>query len=206
MGHNKIVGVSFTTKAFNFKWIRAEQVLQFYEKGVVCTMRFAPDGGKIPNGYASAEEFDRDMEAFFRPSAGSEPGWYITYDLCRYSGSYEVYEKRQPVYADPSCSYDPDTHTASLSFVLPVTPNEYTDLGEFEKIPPIDPSVSVSVIYAVKYDGKEVGKDWTKDGFDPEKVGYGRWQWFGTTLGMWDYSGFAQGKTPINTWDPAHQG
>ncbi|MCR5072276.1 MAG: hypothetical protein K6A39_00410, partial [Clostridiales bacterium] len=154
----------------------------------------------------SAEEFDRDMETFFRPSDGSEPGWYITYDLCRYSGSYEAYEKRKPVYADPSCSYDPNTHTVSLSFVLPVTPDEYTDLGDFEKIPPIDPAVSVSIVHAVKYDGKEVGGDWTMDGFDPAKVGYDRWNWFGTTLGMWDYSGVAQGRPAINTWDPAYHG
>ena len=201
-----IHGNTIANTVFNFKWIRAEQVLQFYEKGIVCTMRFTPDGGKVPDGYASAEEFDRDMESFFRPSDGSEPGWYITYDLCRYSGSYEAYERRQPIYADPSYSYDPNTHTVSLSFVLPVTPDEYTELGVFEKIPPIDPAVSVSIIHAVKYDGKEVGEDWTMDGFDPAKVGYGRWEWFGTTLGMWDYSGFAQGGPVINTWDPAYHG
>ena len=202
----KIRGNTIMNTQFNFGRIRTEKTLRFYEKGIEVSWRFTPDGGKIPDGYASEEEFARDMEAFFHPTSGSEPGWYVTYDLCEYSGSYEEYERRHAVYADPSYSYDGDTHAATLTFVLPVTPDRYTDVQEFEKIPPIDPAVSVSFVRAVTYDGKAVGEDWTLEGFDPSKVGYDRWEWFGTTLGMWDYSGLSQGENAVNTWDPGRNG
>ena len=202
----KIRDNTITNTQFNFGRIRTEKTLRFYEKGILVSWRFTPDGGKIPDGYASEEEFARDMEAFFHPTGGSEPGWYVTYDLCEYSGSYEEYERRHSVFADPSYSYDADTHSAVLSFVLPVTPDRYTDIPPFDKIPPIDPAVSVSVVHAVSYDGEKVGEDWTLEGFDPSKVGYDRWGWFGTTLGMWDYSGLAQEEPAVNTWDPGQNG